>query len=312
MNAQRIAGIPDDLSREQLERWTNGLVTFLTSDGVPQPYRAWATEQADAIDGFVASGGDEGDALDDDPEDDGGAASSTAREVAPAPRRRPGARQSRDALERDHALTIRVHRDTSRLLVGMMIGAAILVAVVAIRQLAFTEGGEASLPATADAPAFDQARADELEVLLNQEPENREALFELGEMNFQAGRYEDMIPWFTKLVELDPANKHALTDLGTAHFNLGQPAEAKIWWEKVVAVDANDVQAHYNLGFMYANAEPRDVPAAVREWETVLRLEPESQLAQTARVHIDSLKAELAGGSGSAPEAALTAAPRAP
>lgn len=313
MNAQRIAGIPDDLSREQLERWTNGLVAFLTSEGVPQPYRAWASEQADAIDGFVASGDDGEGPSDEEPEDDGNAAANTAREASSSTRRRPRASRSRPAPAEDRALTIRLHPETSRLLVGMMIGAAILVAIVAVRQLAFSGGdGEASLPATADAPAFDQARADELEVLLNQDPTNREALFELGEMNFQAGRYEDMIPWFTKLVELDPANKHALTDLGTAHFNLGQPAEAKIWWQKVVAVDANDVQAHYNLGFMYANAEPRDVAAAVQEWETVLRLEPESQLAQTARVHIDSLKAELAAGPGAPAESTPAAAPTAP
>jgi len=299
---QRLTGIPDDLPPEQLERWSNGLVAFLTSEDVPQQFRAWARQQADVIDEHMASASDLGDEADlnDDTEDDIGeepVLARQARAASPAPAKTRAARR-RAVASNERALTLRIPAESGKLLLGIVIGVVALVAIVGVRQAMSDSGDEPSLPATADAPAFDQARANELEALLNQDPANQDALFELGEMNFQAGRYEDMIPWFTKLVELDPTNKHAFTDLGTAHYNLGQPAEAKIWWEKVLAVDPNDVQAHYNLGFMYANAEPRDLAAAVREWEAVLRLDSESQLAQTARVHIDGLKAELAEASG--------------
>ncbi len=61
------------------------------------------------------------------------------------------------------------------------------------------------------------------------------------------------------------------------------------------------------MGFVYANAEPRDLAGAVNEWETVLRLDPESQLAQTARVHVEGLKAELKSAPAAAPTAAVPA-----
>lgn len=279
MSAQTaFAGVPDDLTPEQLERWSNGLVAFLTSDKVPQTFRRWAQAQAGAIDAHMAGAAD----LDDE-------------EEAPVPQRAARAPRPRQEAPRDAGVTLRVPEQTGKLLLGVVLGVLVLGAIFVVRQVGGGGGNDGdSLPTNA-AAEFNQARANELTALLEQDPENKEALFELGEMNFQAGRYEDMIPSFTKLVELDPANTHALTDLGTAHYNLGQPAMAKTWWEKVLAVDPNDVQAHYNLGFMFANAEPRDIAAAVREWDEVLRLDPESQLAQTARVHIDGLKAQLAG-----------------
>jgi cytochrome c-type biogenesis protein CcmH/NrfG len=308
---QRLASVPDDLTPEQLERWANGLVDFLTSDDVPTRFRGWARAQADAIDAQMADDGfDDGDDEDDvDDEGEVAPADAPAKPRAPTAAFKHAARREHHGADR--SVAVRLPANSVRLLLGVAIGVVALVAIVAVRNR-LSDADGAPLPVTADAATFDQARADELEGLLQQDPANKEALFELGEMNFQAGRYEDMIPWFTELVELEPANKHALTDLGTAHFNLGQPVEARIWWEKVIAVDANDVQAHYNLGFMYANAEPRDVASAVHEWEEVLRLDPESQLAQTARVHIDGLKAELggvAGGGASTPSPANGATP---
>jgi cytochrome c-type biogenesis protein CcmH/NrfG len=291
---QRPAGVPDDLAPEQLERWSNGLVAFLSSDDVPQQFRAWARDQAGLVDAWLASAADlDGDEVEDD-RDEAPDESATGAAAVRAPRQR----RSVTSEPEPRGFALRVPEQTGKLILGIIAGAALLLVIVGARQMMSGGGdGADALPAGAEAIAFDQARADELEALLQQDPANKDALFELGEMNFQAQRYEDMIPWFTKLVELDPANKHALTDLGTAHFNLGQPTEARIWWEKVLAVDPIDVQAHYNLGFMFANAEPRDLAAAVSEWESVLRLDPTSQLAETARLHIDGLKAELAAAS---------------
>ncbi|HWQ29156.1 MAG TPA: tetratricopeptide repeat protein, partial [Dehalococcoidia bacterium] len=162
------------------------------------------------------------------------------------------------------------------------------------RELAGRGSSAGELPQSGPAQAaFDEARAKELEALLATDPANQDALFELGEMNFQAGRYEEAITWFTKLVEVDPKNVHALTDIGTANFNLGRPDEAKTYWLRALEVNPDDAQVHYNLGFLYANVEPRDLAAAIAEWEKVIELDPGSRLAETARVHVEGLRSEL-------------------
>jgi tetratricopeptide (TPR) repeat protein len=199
-------------------------------------------------------------------------------------------------------LVLQVPEQVGKLGIGIALGVLALFAIFGVR--AIVGGGGGSLPATNGAAAFNQARADELQAVLKQNPSDQDALFELGEMNFEAGRFEESISWLGKLVELDPANKPAMTDIGTAHFNLGRPDTAKEWWQKVLTLDPNDVQAHYNMGFVYANTEPRDLAGAVKEWETVVRLDPTSQLGQTAKVHVDGLKAQLPGTPAAAGAAA--------
>src|SRR3974377_386087 len=60
MARQPATGVPD-LPPDELEQWSNDLVTYLTSDRVPSNFRAWARAQADQMDAYMASAGDLGD-----------------------------------------------------------------------------------------------------------------------------------------------------------------------------------------------------------------------------------------------------------
>jgi hypothetical protein len=307
------AGVPDGLSPDELERWSNELVAFLTSEGVPSTFRGWARTHADLLDAYMASAEDL-DAEDLDAEGDSGdeeGEAAPARAVPPAqtsPRAATAPRRQQAAAPEPREFVLRVPEQAGKLGAGVIIGALALLAIFGVRALA--SGGGGSLPATGTgtAPAFNQQRADVLQTLLQQNPSDQDALFELGEMTFEAGRFEDSISWLSRLVALDPTNRLALNDIGTANFNLGRPDEAKVWWQKTLAVDANDVQAHYNMGFVYANAEPRNLASAVNEWETVVRLDPASQLGQTAKVHVDGLRAQLVVTPAAAALATPTAA----
>jgi tetratricopeptide (TPR) repeat protein len=155
---------------------------------------------------------------------------------------------------------------------------------------------------------IDMERVSELAALVEQDPKNAEATFELGEIFFLGGEWQTGIDWFTKLLELDPTNVHALTDVGTAQFNLGQFEAAKTAWLKARELDPNDEQVHYNLGFLYANVDPVDYAAALAEWQLVVELAPGSDLANTAQVHLESLAAEASAGASPA----ATEAPASP
>lgn len=302
---QRPAGVPDGVSPDELERWSNELVAFLTSDGIPPNFRGWAHKNADLLDAYMASAEDfeadlsvgESDLdVDADGQDGAPAGSPPAFSAIPKQQSPRAAKAGRPAAtaEEPRMLVLRVPEQVGKLGIGIAIGVLALFAIFGVRSL--TSGGNGgSLPTPPTAAVFDQARADELQALLQQDPTNKDALFELGEIFFEGERFDESIETLTKLVALDPVNKQALNDIGTANFNLRRPDEAKVWWQKTLAVDPNDVQAHYNMGWVYANAEPRDLAGAVSEWEVVARLDPTSQLGQTAKVHVDGLKAQLAG-----------------
>jgi len=180
-----------------------------------------------------------------------------------------------------------------------------LVALVGSSYLVYQNGGNrpqtsaaltAAAPAAASTPVepqvtpLDPARVAELQARVDRNPRDADALFELGESHFQAAEWQQSIDWFTKLLAVQPNNVHAVTDIGTANLNLGRDDAAKEAWMKALAADPNDPQVHYNLGFLYARSEPPDLKAAVAEWETVVKLAPDSPLAQVARTHLEGLR----------------------
>ncbi len=226
------------------------------------------------------------------------------RDESPAPRR-VAAQQKRPSPARPGAQPARRRRSGLLTWRSAVLVLALLIVVGGIAYASIPNvgtylstlglgGGPANLPAASAEPTpipLDTARVAELTKAVQANPNDTTSLFELGEMNFQSERWQDAIDWFTKLLAVDPTNTHARTDVGTANFNLGRYEEARAAWEEVVRRSPNDAQAHYNLGFYYLNSPTPDMDKAIAEWQKVVDISPDSQLGQTAKTHIDALKA---------------------
>ena len=300
-----ILGISEDVSAQEIEARYRELADYLSSPAIPAHLQGWAAKQAALV--------DEAYAVLSDPE----------RRAAPRGEPRPSAEAGPDAALREEpsakakrraplpraprvgagaagrpppSRLDRVLGGRSRpLLLGIVIGVLVLSAVL-LGRYAFLGGGGggATEPGERNGAgvALDTQRISELMAAVQDSPNDAELLFELGERFFQANEWESAIEWFTRLLEVEPDNVHARTDIGTANFNLGWYEEAKAAWLAVLEIDPDDAQAHYNLGFLYANAEPQDLESARREWQRVIELAPDSDLATTAQVHLESLLEE--------------------
>ncbi|MCG8318565.1 MAG: tetratricopeptide repeat protein [Cytophagales bacterium] len=66
-----------------------------------------------------------------------------------------------------------------------------------------------------------------LRAVLEKDPENEIAIFNLGTLSMQSGQYDKAVGRFKRLVEIDPKNSQALFYLGISYFNLGDIAKAK-------------------------------------------------------------------------------------
>ncbi len=307
-----LLGLSEDAGLEELEARYQALADYLASPGIPASLREWASAQSALA--------EEAYAVLADPERRAAAIreqrllSETPR-TAPAeaeqrqPGRQPeapdddGREQRRPAGQAGPAgpglfgliLNLRSHG----LVLGALVGAAVLAGIL-LGRYGLPGGGDGGegVPSTAQDSIvpLDTERVAELTAIVQQDPNNKDALFELGERFFEAAEWQTSIDWLTKLIAVDASNLFAMTDIGTANFNLGQPDVAKTTWLKVLEIDPNYVQAHYNLGFLYANVEPQDLVAARREWETVVHLAPDSDLAGTAQVHLSGLLAQTPEG----------------
>jgi len=303
-----LLGISEDASQEELEARYRELADYLASPDLPAGLREWARSQAALVDEAYAVLADaEQRAAVRKPQER--AQAPVAGAAPPAKRATPVRPPKGQAVEEPAPPAGRFARLLPRLraqpviIVGAAIGLIALGAVVFFGTDLLRGGDAEEAPPAAQAGdliPLDEERVAELTAAAAEDPNSVEVLFELGEAYFLAGEWQAAIDWFTKLVAIEPNNVHALTDIGTSNYNLGFTEEAKTIWLSAVEVDFNDPQLHYNLGFLYANAEPQDLPAARREWQTVLDLAPDSDLAQTVKVHLEGL-AEAAPEASPAP-----------
>lgn len=297
-------GLGESATEAEVEAAYGAISDLLQSDRIPPRLRRWAAvRQAEADAAYAVL---------TDPDRKLSPAAAGRRSALRQPSgAEPAASPASRATAGHEAKALPTRRDASaadgtasamrRSLKAAILGLAVVVLAASVYLLYQSGANRAqpseqevvAAPAAFSAPAVtpvDPARISELEARVKQNPRDSAALFELGESYFQAGEWQKSIEWFTKLTAIDPKNLHALTDIGTANLNLGNDAAAKEAWTKALAIDANDPQVHYNLGFLYARSDPPDLEAAIAEWETVVKVAPDSSLAQIARTHLEGLR----------------------
>lgn len=100
-------------------------------------------------------------------------------------------------------------------------------------------------------------------------------------------------------VQLDkePENTDARSELALLHFEAGDIKAAKEQWIKVTEIDPKRVDAWFNLGFAYYSSTPSDPESAKAAWQKVVDLDPDSQVAQTAKTHIQGMLSKAGGAS---------------
>lgn len=82
----------------------------------------------------------------------------------------------------------------------------------------------------------------------------------------------------------------ARLELGVLYFNQGQTDAAKAQWLTVTELAPDNATAWYNLGFYYLTIQPADMAAAKAAWQRVIDIDPESEMARTASMHLAGLE----------------------
>lgn len=173
------------------------------------------------------------------------------------------------------------------------------------------QGGDAPQQAPTPVP-LDTAKVDELTAKLEKSPKDTVAMRDLANTYFQSGQFDDAAVWQAKVLELEPQNADARLALGAAKFNSGDIAAAEKEWRQVLADEPTNAEAHYNLGFMFLSKNPPDIEGAKAEWAKVSELAPDSELAKTAKAHLDRLSQMPAPSPAASSPEASTPAPSTP
>jgi len=186
---------------------------------------------------------------------------------------------------------------------GLIVGWILGGQTAGPRPLATPPATTAAAPASDSAPALDLQRATELEQQAAAQPTDRFARIELGNLYYDAERFDLAAPWYEAALALDPNDVNVSTDLGVCLYMTNQIDRALAQLDHSLSLDPRHVKTLLNQGIIRAFGA-QDLDAAAESWEQVIAISPNSEEGQRAQQALDSLRSAhpdnaAAGGTGS-------------
>ncbi|MGE0444318.1 MAG: tetratricopeptide repeat protein [Vicinamibacterales bacterium] len=150
------------------------------------------------------------------------------------------------------------------------------------------------------APALDEARVQSLLTIIQNDPQNAGAHVQLGNVYFDAERYDDAIKYYEQALQLDPKDVNASTDLGVSYYYTNRPDEALEQFDRSLALDPQHTKTLLNQGIVRAFGK-NDLAGAAASWRRVVEIAPQSQEGQAAQRGLDGIAASRGQGAPAAP-----------
>ena len=177
------------------------------------------------------------------------------------------------------------------LIAGWIIGsqqAALAPASGAPAQAAAPAKTGGGVPASR-AAILDDNQVKALKSVAEREPSNAQPRVQLGNLYFDAERYDDAIASYTEALKLAPRDVDVSTDLGVCYYYTNQPDKALAQFDKSLAIDPKHAKTLLNVGIVRAFGK-QDLDGASQAWQQVIKLAPDSPEGQAAKRALDSLQ----------------------
>jgi cytochrome c-type biogenesis protein CcmH/NrfG len=189
------------------------------------------------------------------------------------------------------------HRDSITPLTAVTGVAGVLFGVIVGYMLGVSRTGAGSLPVTAtatEASAAAPALVNEQDLqgwrnILATDPKNLRANTELANRLYDAGRYDEALPYYQQAVTLDPRNVGVSTDYATALYYAGKADAALAQLDRSLTLDPKHGQTLFNIGIVKRDAR-HDAKGAIDAWERLLASVPDYPDAAKVRTMLAELK----------------------
>jgi Tfp pilus assembly protein PilF len=151
------------------------------------------------------------------------------------------------------------------------------------------------------APPLDESRASAMALTAQQNPTDAVTRVQLGNMYFDAGKFQEAANWYEQALKIHPNDVNASTDLGIAYYYMNQPDRALAQFDRSLGMQADHAKTLLNIGIVRAFGK-QDLKGAAEVWQKLLEVAPSSEEARAARQGLDSLRSahpEVGAPSGS-------------
>ena len=143
--------------------------------------------------------------------------------------------------------------------------------------------------APAAAPRLDEQEARRLEDIARSDPANATPREQLGNLYFDAEKYDLAIKWYQEALKLDPTNPDVSTDLGVSYYYSNQPDRALAQFTHSLEIEPKHTKTMLNQGIVLAFGK-QDLDGASKAWQRVVELAPNTPEGQAARRALESMK----------------------
>jgi cytochrome c-type biogenesis protein CcmH/NrfG len=141
-----------------------------------------------------------------------------------------------------------------------------------------------------------EARTAAIERMLAVNPNQPDALIQLGNDYFDLGNHDKAIQAYQKALLINPKNADVLTDLGISYRKSGKPQHSVKAFRKAQEVDPNHTVSLFNLGIVLRD-DLKEPAEALKAWEEFLKRAPDSPHAVMVRPWVKQLQEKLGQGS---------------
>jgi tetratricopeptide (TPR) repeat protein len=148
-----------------------------------------------------------------------------------------------------------------------------------------------------EATPLDDRRVADLQKIATGDPRNADVRTELGNMYFDAQKYELAIPWYEAAYTIKKTDPNVSTDLAIAYFYTNQADRALAQLDASLAIDPRHLKTLLNQGIVRWIGK-NDLKGAAASWKKVVDIAPGSEEAKKAQQGLDGLN-----GSGGHPAA---------
>lgn len=106
--------------------------------------------------------------------------------------------------------------------------------------------GHPPMPSGGAQPSSIEPQRERLEQLQAERPDDPKPMIALGNLYFDAARWDDARSWYEKALPMEPANPDVLTDLAVVYRNLRLPDKSLELLDRSVKIKPEHWQAWYN------------------------------------------------------------------
>ncbi len=152
----------------------------------------------------------------------------------------------------------------------------------------------AGAPASAGAPAtraavLDETQVNALKSVAQREPSNAAPRAQLGNLYFDAERYDEAIKWYGDALRLAPNDVNVSTDLGVCYYYSNQPDKALEQFDRSLKINPKHAKTLLNVGIVKAFGK-QDLDGAAQAWQDVIKIAPDGPEGQAAKRALESLQ----------------------